>query len=128
MQGNLMSDTSQGEGWWLASDGKWYPPQPTTPGSAPAAPMPGGPPAPGFNPNVQMSDKSKMTAGLLGIFLGGFGVHNFYLGYTNKAILQIVVTFFTCGIGAIWGLVEGIMIITGNESFQYDADGRRLTE
>jgi hypothetical protein len=39
-----------------------------------------------------------------------------------------VVTFFTCGIGAIWGLVEGIMIITGNESFQYDADGRRLTE
>lgn len=27
-----MSDTSQGPGWWLASDGKWYPPQP-----APAA-------------------------------------------------------------------------------------------
>lgn len=23
-----MSDTSQGEGWWIASDGKWYPPQP----------------------------------------------------------------------------------------------------
>lgn len=28
-----MSDTSQGDGWWLASDGKWYPP---TPGDAPA--------------------------------------------------------------------------------------------
>lgn len=25
-----MSDRSQGEGWWLASDGKWYPPQPPT--------------------------------------------------------------------------------------------------
>ena len=24
-----MSDTSQGPGWWLASDGKWYPPQST---------------------------------------------------------------------------------------------------
>lgn len=29
------------------------------------------------NPNA----KSKMAAGLLGIFLGSFGVHNFYLGY-----------------------------------------------
>jgi TM2 domain-containing membrane protein YozV len=84
--------------------------------------------APVPNPNAPMSDKSRMTAGLLGIFLGGFGVHNFYLGFTNKAILQIVVTVFTCGLGAIWGLVEGIMIITGNESFQYDSDGRRLTE
>lgn len=26
-----MSDTSQGTGWWLASDGKWYPPQPPAP-------------------------------------------------------------------------------------------------
>ena len=69
-----------------------------------------------------------MTAGLLGIFLGGFGVHNFYLGNTNKAVIQIVVTVLTCGLGAMWGLYEGIMIITGNEAFQYDADGRRLTE
>ena len=22
-----MSDTSQGPGWWQASDGKWYPPE-----------------------------------------------------------------------------------------------------
>jgi len=28
-----MSDTSQGDGWWLASDDKWYPPQPTQPQS-----------------------------------------------------------------------------------------------
>ena len=41
-----MSDTSQGEGWWLASDGKWYPPQsavgvaaPPPPRSAAPAPM-----------------------------------------------------------------------------------------
>jgi len=26
-----MSDTSQGPGWWLASDGKWYPPEAASP-------------------------------------------------------------------------------------------------
>lgn len=25
--GDGMSETSQGHGWWLASDGKWYPPE-----------------------------------------------------------------------------------------------------
>ncbi|MDE6788193.1 MAG: TM2 domain-containing protein, partial [Ruminococcus sp.] len=52
--------------------------------------------------------KSKMAAGLLGIFLGGWGIHNFYLGYTTKGIIQIVLTLCSCGIGSIWGLIEGI--------------------
>ena len=34
-----MSDTSQGPGWWLASDGKWYPPQ-SAPVAAPPPPQP----------------------------------------------------------------------------------------
>jgi hypothetical protein len=38
-----VSDLSQGPGWWLAADGKWYPPT-SAPGGAPAPPMP--PPAP----------------------------------------------------------------------------------
>ena len=33
--------------------------------------------------------KSKVAAGLLAIFLGAFGVHNFYLGYTGKAVAQL---------------------------------------
>lgn len=37
-----MTDRSQGEGWWLASDGKWYPPE-----SHPAAHAPPPPQAPG---------------------------------------------------------------------------------
>ncbi len=69
--------------------------------------------------------KSKMVAGLLGIFLGGFGIHNFYLGYTGKAIAQIVLTF-CFGIGAIWGLIEGIMILAG--SINKDAAGNPLGE
>lgn len=53
-----MSDTSQGPGWWQASDGKWYPPEqapgatPTPPPGAPGAGgfPPGGPPPGGFQP------------------------------------------------------------------------------
>ncbi len=63
-----------------------------------------------IDPNTQ---KSKLTAGLLGIFLGGFGVHNFYLGKTGRGIAQIFLTLCT-GIGSIWGFIEGIMILTGN--------------
>ena len=66
------------------------------------------------------TQKSKLTAGLLGIFLGGLGIHNFYLGFTGKAIAQIVLSM-CFGVGAIWGLIEGIMILTG--SIDKDANG-----
>lgn len=56
--------------------------------------------------------KSKLAAGLLGIFLGGLGIHNFYLGYTGKAIAQLLLS--CTGISGIWGLVEGILILCGN--------------
>lgn len=60
-----------------------------------------------------MEQKSKLAAGLLGIFLGGWGIHRFYLGYTKIGIIQIVVTLVTCGAGALWGLIEGILILCG---------------
>ncbi len=66
--------------------------------------------------------KSKLVAGLLGIFLGGFGVHNFYLGFTARAIIQIVVSLVTCGIGAWWGIIEGILILCGRYT-TVDANG-----
>jgi TM2 domain len=72
-----------------------------------------------------LSDKSKLTAGLLGIFLGGFGVGRFYLGYTNIGVLQLVVSLVTCGLGSLWGLIDGIMILIGNVP---DAEGRTLRE
>ena len=40
----------------------------------------------------EMPDKNRLTAGLLGIFLGIFGGHNFYLGYIKKAIVQLCLT------------------------------------
>ena len=70
--------------------------------------------------------KSKLTAGLLGIFLGGLGIHNFYLGFTGKAVAQIVVSVFTCGAGSLWGFIEGILILCGN--MNKDAEGNLLGE
>ena len=77
-----------------------------------------------FQPIVG-EQKSKLVAGLLGIFLGGLGIHNFYLGYIGKGIAQIVLSF-CFGIGAIWGFIEGIMILAG--SINKDANGVPLKE
>ncbi len=61
--------------------------------------------------NQYAAPKSRLLAGILGLLFGGIGVHNFYLGNTTRAVIQIVVTCVTCGIGAIWGFVEGILIL-----------------
>ncbi len=80
--------------------------------------------------NVNPQAKSKMAAGLLGIFLGAFGVHNFYLGYTGKAVAQLLITILSCGFlsfaSAIWGLIEGILILTG--SITVDGNGTPLRD
>ncbi len=79
---------------------------------------------------VAQNAKSKLAAGLLGIFLGSFGVHNFYLGYTGKAVAQLLITLLTCGFGSvvssIWGLIEGIMLLTG--SITVDGNGLPLKD
>ncbi len=69
--------------------------------------------------------KSKLVAGLLGVFLGGLGIHNFYLGNTGRGVAQIALSF-CFGIGAIWGFIEGIMILTGH--INKDAKGIPLKE
>ena len=72
--------------------------------------------------------KSKIVAGLLGIFLGGFGVHRFYLGFTKIGVIQIIVTIVTCGIGSLWGFVEGILYLVGSGNYRTDATGRPLRD
>jgi TM2 domain-containing membrane protein YozV len=59
--------------------------------------------------------EKKLVAGICGILLGGFGVHKFILGYTTEGIIQIVITFVTCGIGSVVGLVEGIIYLTKSD-------------
>lgn len=90
-------------------------------GASPAAPW-------GVHPvtGVPYSDKSKLVAGLLQIFLGGFGIGRFYIGDNKTAIWQIVVTVLTCGVGSLWGLIDGIiMLATDNVT---DAQGRPLRQ
>lgn len=72
----------------------------------------------------EFSEKSRLAAGLLGIFVGEFGIHRFYLGNIGIGIIQIIVTLITMGIGGLWGFIEGIIIIA-NGSWR-DAEGKPL--
>lgn len=96
-----------------------------TVGSAPPFP-----PLPGYVLVPADQRKSKVAAGVLGILLGFLGVHNFYLGYTGKAIAQLLITLLSCFILSwaswIWGLVEGILILTG--SMAVDGQGVPLKD
>ena len=42
--------------------------------------------------NSVNDQKSRIVAGVFGIVLGALGVHNFYLGYTGKAVGQLLLT------------------------------------
>lgn len=56
-------------------------------------------------------------AGLLGIFLGGLGIHKFYMGKVGMGILYLL--FCWTGIPAIIGFIEGIIYLCSNdENFQ----------
>lgn len=93
---------------------------------------------------LPLSDKSKVAAGLLQLFLGGFGVGRFYLGYGMIGGLQLglymvgwfffFLGFITFGIGmaisvlfflgvGVWALIDAIMMFTGSVK---DAQGRTL--
>ena len=60
--------------------------------------------------NTTGGDKSQVTALLLVIFLGGLGIHRFYLGYTWQGIVQLL----TLGGLGIWTLIDLVRIITGD--------------
>jgi TM2 domain-containing membrane protein YozV len=57
-----------------------------------------------------------VLAGVLGILLGGFGIHRFILGDTTGGILRIVITVLTCGFGSVIGLIEGIVYLTKSDA------------
>ncbi|MFE5395134.1 TM2 domain-containing protein [Streptomyces sp. NPDC056568] len=101
-------------------------------------PPPGGYQAPGYqpppgyyapDPNVPFgydpygrpySDKSKIVAGILQLFLGSFGIGRFYVGNVGMGIAQLL----TCGGLGFWALVDGIIYLVSND--RTDAQGRIL--
>ncbi len=92
------------------------PPMPPGYGADPMAPY-------GRHPisGEPMSDKSKLAAGMLQLFVGGLGAGRFYLGHNGIAIAQL----FTCGGLGIWALIDGILILMGNVR---DGHGRPLRD
>jgi TM2 domain-containing membrane protein YozV len=64
----------------------------------------------------------KIAAGILGILVGGLGIHKFVLGYTTEGLIMLLGTVLTCGIAGIVfgpiGLVEGILyLVKSDEEF-----------
>lgn len=72
---------------------------------------------PQYAPVANPSGKSKTTAGILAILLGGLGVHKFYLGRIGKGILYLI--FCWTYIPAIVGLIEGIIYLTSSDEKFY---------
>jgi TM2 domain-containing membrane protein YozV len=70
--------------------------------NTPGAYAPSGPP------------KSRVTAGILGILLGGLGVHKFYLGKAGLGIVYLL--FCWSGVPAIIGFIEGIIYLTQDDA------------
>ncbi|CCY70925.1 tM2 domain containing protein [Clostridium sp. CAG:921] len=68
---------------------------------------------------MEKSEKDWLTTLLLCIFLGGIGVHRFYVGKIGTGILQLL----TAGGCGIWVLIDLIMIITGSFT---DKDGKKI--
>ena len=62
------------------------------------------------------ANSKKILCGIMGILLGGFGVHRFILEDVSGGIIRIVITVVTCGLGAIIGLIEGIIYLTKSDA------------
>ena len=94
---------------------------------------------PGFNAPVQ--GKSRVVAGLLNLFLGGFGVGDFYLGYTQYGIYKIVISLVLGVLGVLdlgflstiislltfvwWAVLLAVAVMTfmGKWIYEKDANG-----
>lgn len=66
-------------------------------------------PAPNAFGTVASNGKSRIAAALLAFFLGGFGVHKFYLGRVGQGILYLL--FFWTFIPAIIAFIEFIILL-----------------
>jgi len=67
-----------------------------------------------------LSNKSKLVAGLLQIFIGSLGIGRFYTGHIGMGIAQL----FTCGGLGVWALIDGILFLVKDD--RTDAKGLLL--
>lgn len=68
-----------------------------------------------YNSPSNYKSEKKVVAGILGILLGTFAIHKFYLGYTKAGVIQLVLGIVSCGIVGIVGFIEGIIYLTKSD-------------
>lgn len=64
---------------------------------------------------TQPVQSQRVLCGVLGILIGGIGIHRFILGDAVGGLLRIVITVVTCGAGSLIGFVEGIIYLTKSD-------------
>lgn len=73
---------------------------------------------------VASAPKSRTVYILLAVFLGAYGVHNFYAGDKKAGLIKLLVTFLTCFIGAlpmfIWAIVDAINVKQDAQGVQFN--------
>ena len=69
-------------------------------------------PTPPMQSNVT---SQRVLCGVMGLILGGLGIHRFILGDVLGGILRIVISVVTCGVGSIIGFIEGIIYLTKSD-------------
>jgi Domain of unknown function (DUF4234) len=102
-----MSDVSQGEGWWLASDGKWYPPQQS----------PGAPPGQSTVADMVQPFRTGQPTGVLGtprrpwvvavLTIITFGIYGLYWQYVS---FQDMNDYSGQGLGGVVALILAIFV------------------
>ena len=84
---------------------------------------------------IGQSDKSKIAAGLLALFLGAFGVYDFYIGDSKQGIKRIIITLlafipfllpFIALVNIIWNIVIGIQVLTSRTGSKWHKDAQGL--
>lgn len=75
------------------------------------------------NVPIYIRRRSRLTFILLGVFFGAFGGHNFYAGYTKRAVIQLLITVLTCSFGGIiswiWAIVEICTIMQDDDGVAF---------
>ena len=84
-----------------------------------------------WNETTNSGENKKMLAGILGIVVGGLGVHKFILGYNKEGfillgifllsfpLMCIIIGAFTLYIPILIGFIEGIIYLTKSDEEFY---------
>ncbi len=108
---------------WKAGMADWLPAHAVA-GITIPPPMPPSFPAGNGGPPYQTAYNSttsgnRVACGITGILIGSLGIHKFIIGNTTPALIMLLVTICTLGIGGIpmgiIGLVEGVIYLSKSD-------------